>query len=255
LDHFDAVVHSDGTPVEHIDAGIQAECLPMVNHTYESVDAVGLRPPNLYASKAGGSDGCRSIMAQILAPVALHQPRAVANRLIDEFGSVKATLAARPAHLARVLKNDQAALLQIRSMASALDHCLKARVESAKVDVSEAEVSEYLKFRIGFATIEIFYVLYFNALGGLIHDAALSHGNLTSCEANARSIIQAALDVGAATVVLAHNHPSGDPTPSRADINITRRISEACRQFDIRVFDHLVISRERVESFRASGLL
>jgi DNA repair protein RadC len=194
-------------------------------------------------------------MEQVLAPVALDRAERLANELVDEFGSFAATLAARPAHLARILRNEQAALGQLRSVAIAFDHCLKARVAAANVEVSETDVAEFLKFRIGFATVEIFYVLYFNVSGHLIHDAPISHGNLTSCEAHGRSIVQVALDVGAAMVVLAHNHPSGDPTPSRADITITRRIYDACRQLDIRVFDHLVICRDRVESFRTRGLL
>jgi DNA repair protein RadC len=255
VDHFDAPIHGNGAPVEHDDAGIATQRLSMVNHLDEPFDAMGFGSPNLHASKANRADGCRSVMEQVLAPVAHAQSRAIANRLVDEFGSLKATLAARPAHLARVLKYELAALGQIQSMAIAFNHCLKTKVETVHVSLSGEEVSEYLKFRIGFATVEIFYVLYFNALGGLVHDAALSHGSLTSCEAHARSIVQVALDVGAATIVLAHNHPSGDSTPSRADINITRRISEACRQFDIQVFDHFVISRENVESFRARGLL
>jgi DNA repair protein RadC len=194
-------------------------------------------------------------MEQVLAPVALDRAERLANKLVDEFGSFNATLAARPSHLARILHDEQAALGQLRSVAIAFNHCLKARVAATPVEVSMEEVAEFLKFRIGFATVEVFYVLYFNVSGHLIHDAPISHGNLTSCEAHGRSIVQAALDVGAAMVVLAHNHPSGDPTPSRADITITRLIYDACRQLDVRVFDHLVICRDRVESFRTRGLL
>ena len=194
-------------------------------------------------------------MEQLLAPVAKADARRIANQLVDAFGSFKATLAARPSHLARILRGEQAAFGCIRSVAIAFDHCLKGHVAAVAVETSIEEVSEFLKFRIGFATVEIFYVLYFNTCGHLIHDAPISHGCLTSCEAHGRSIVQSALDVGAAMVVLAHNHPAGDPTPSRADIAITRRIDDACRQLDIRVFDHLVICRDRVESFRARGLL
>jgi DNA repair protein RadC len=255
LDHVNATVHCDGAYRQYDDAGCATERLSVVNCSYEPDHALGACTPNLFASKTDRANGCRSIMEQVLAPVALDRAERLANELVDAFGSFNATLAARPAHLARILHGEQAAFGQLRSVAMAFTHCLKARVAATSVEVSEADVAEYLKFRIGFGTVEIFYVLYFNVSGHLIHDAPISHGNLTSCEAHGRSIVQAALDVGAAMVVLAHNHPSGDPTPSRADITITRRIYDACRQLDIRVFDHLVICRDRVESFRTRGLL
>lgn len=194
-------------------------------------------------------------MEQLLAPVFADKAADIANHLIDAFGSLIATLASRPSHLARILQDEPAAFNHIRSVAIAFDHCLKMHMTATPVQTSIEEVTEYLKFRIGFATVEIFYVLYFNVSGHLIHDGPVSHGNLTSCEAHGRSIVQTALDVGAAMVVLAHNHPSGDPSPSKADINITKRIDDACRQLDISVFDHLVICRDRVESFRTRGWL
>jgi DNA repair protein RadC len=255
LDHVDATLHRHGPCRQHDDAGCSPERLSVVNHIDEPHDALGASTPNLFASKKGRADGCRAIMEQVLAPVVPSSAGRIANELVDEFGSFSATLAARPAHLARVLQGEQAALGQLRSVAMAFTHCLKARIAAMPVETSVQEVAEFLKFQIGFATVEIFYVLYFNVSGHLIHDGPISHGSLTSCEAHGRSIVQAALDVGAAMVVLAHNHPSGDPTPSRADITITRRIHDACRQLDIRVFDHLVVCRDRVESFRTRGLL
>lgn len=255
LDHLDAIVHRHGSYRQYDDAGCAPERLSVVHYSDEHGDALGARTPNLLASKADRADRCRTIMEQVLAPVALGRARSLADKLVDEFGSFIATLAARPSHLARILHDEQVALDQLRSVGIAFNHCLKARIAATNVEVSEGDVAEFLKFRIGFATVEIFYVLYFNISGHLIHDAPISHGNLTSCEAHGRPIIQAALDVGAAMVVLAHNHPSGDPTPSRADIAITRRIHDACRHLDIRVFDHLVICRDRVESFRTRGLL
>lgn len=255
LDHVDATLHLHGPYRQHDNAGCSPERLSMVDHPDESRHGVGTRTPNLFASKADRTDGCRAIMEQVLAPVAPGKAARIADDLIDAFGSFKATLASRPSHLARILQGEQAAFGYLRSVAIAFEHCLKFHAAASPVETSIEEVSEFLKFRIGFATVEIFYVLYFNNNGNLIHDAPISHGNLTSCEAHGRSIVQAALDVGAAMVVLAHNHPSGDPTPSRADIVITQRICDACRQLDIRVFDHLVVCRDRVESFRKLGLV
>jgi DNA repair protein RadC len=255
LDHFDANVHRHGPHRQHDYAGCSPERLSVVDHLDQPGHGLGASAPNLFASKTDRANGCRTVLEQLLAPVALDSAKRLANDLVDEFGSFSATLAARPAHLARVLQGEQAALGQLRSVAMAFTHCLKTRVAAMPVETSVQEVAEFLKFQIGFATVEIFYVLYFNISGHLIHDGPISHGSLTSCEAHGRSIVQAALDVGAAMVVLAHNHPSGDPTPSRADITITRRIHDACRQLDIRVFDHLVICRDRVESFRKLGLV
>jgi DNA repair protein RadC len=255
LDHLNATLHDYGTFCEFAHGGISPQRVPVVNYIDEPRHGLGTRAPNLFASKADPRDRCRAIMEQVLAPIAPTEAKRIATILIDEFGSFKGTLAARPSHLERVLQREEAALAQIRAVALAFSHCLKEDVVDMPIQVSIDEVSTFLKFRIGFATVEIFYVLYFNVRGLLIHDAPISHGTLTSCEAHGRSIVQAALDVGAAMIVLAHNHPSGDPTPSEADIKITRRIFEACSHLDIGVFDHLVICRDRFESFRARGLL
>jgi DNA repair protein RadC len=193
-------------------------------------------------------------MEQLLAPIAAVDSRCIANRLVDEFGSFSAALSARPSHLARILPDQPAILQHIRSVAGAFDHHLRLRLQATSVAVSIEEAVAFLQFRIGFATIEILYVLYFNSLGYLIYDAPLSHGGLTSCEVQGRAIAQIALDVGAAGVVLAHNHPAGDPTPSNADIQVTRRIHDAFRVLDIGVYDHLVICRDRYESLRAKNL-
>ena len=89
----------------------------------------------------------------------------------------------------------------------------------------------------------------------LILDEVLNRGTVDHAPVYPREVVRRALEVSASAVILVHNHPSGDPTPSRADIQMTKQIVEAARALGVEVHDHLIVGREGVSSFRQLGLM
>ncbi len=116
-------------------------------------------------------------------------------------------------------------------------------------------VFEYLRLRIGQKNREHFVVVLLNAKNYVIHDEVISVGTLTTSLVHPREIFQEAIRRSAHAIILAHNHPSGDPTPSREDREVTQRLVEAGKLLGIHVLDHLIIGDGGYTSFRERGLL
>jgi DNA repair protein RadC len=114
---------------------------------------------------------------------------------------------------------------------------------------------DYLSLHTGFHEMEEFRVLYVDGASRLIADEVAFNGDLSECAAHPRPIVIRALDLGADGIIVAHNHPAGNPAPSRADIDATRRLSKACDTIGIRLRDHLILSGGDWYSFRENGLL
>lgn len=102
---------------------------------------------------------------------------------------------------------------------------------------------------------EQFRLLFFDRRNRLIREEVQQRGTIDHTPIYPREVVQRALEVGAGAVVLVHNHPSGDVTPSKDDITMTRAIIEACAPLDILVHDHLIIGRDKVASFKSLGLI
>ena len=113
----------------------------------------------------------------------------------------------------------------------------------------------YLQLRFARESHEVFACAYLDNRHRLIELAELFRGTIDGCTVHPRVVALRALTVNAAACIIAHNHPSGDPTPSRADIRITQRIREVLDLFDIRVLDHIVVGREGVVSLAEEGKL
>jgi len=105
------------------------------------------------------------------------------------------------------------------------------------------------------ADVEQVRVLFLNATNRLLGNEVVSHGSIAEAPLHARPILKRALELGATALIVVHNHPSGDPTPSPSDIDATRRLVEAARLLDIAVHDHLIIGHGRMTSFRERQLI
>lgn len=114
---------------------------------------------------------------------------------------------------------------------------------------------ELLRHRIGFESVEVIYVLYSTLRGELISDGVLARGAFDRCPVHPNEIALAALDMGAAGVIIAHNHPNGDPTPSQADKQVTRDVSRALSAVGAGLMDHVIIGNPDFRTFRELGLL
>ncbi len=98
-------------------------------------------------------------------------------------------------------------------------------------------------------------MLFLDKKNALLADEVMGHGTVDHAPVSPREVVRRALELSASALILVHNHPSGDPTPSSADVDITRQVVEASRTMRIAVHDHLVVGRDGVASFKALGLM
>lgn len=190
-------------------------------------------------------------MARLLAFAA--PPGAAAGELIAEFSSLAAVLAASPEALARL-----ASPVEVELLGAVRAVCLLAlRREAARGPIlsTSESVVDYLRALIGHATVETAHILYVDTRNCLIRDETVAIGTIDQAFFSPREILRRALELNAAGIVVTHNHPSGDPTPSLADREATRRLAAATRQLDIRLLDHVIVAREKWTSFSLEGWL
>jgi DNA repair protein RadC len=146
---------------------------------------------------------------------------------------------------AAVLKAVQATVLRM----------LRAEVSAQPVLASWQALLDYLRADLAHLTTERVRVLHLNARNMLIRDELMAEGSIDQAVVHVREVIRRAIDLGSAAIILVHNHPSGDPQPSRADIALTRDIAEAGKKLGVSVHDHVIIGGQGHSSMRAMGLL
>ncbi|HEX7885507.1 MAG TPA: DNA repair protein RadC [Phenylobacterium sp.] len=176
-----------------------------------------------------------------------------ADALMARFGGVARVFGAPEPELARVIGRDAARELTLLHglLLRLLEHPLRQRTLLA----SHEAVKTYLRASLGALPREVFHVLFLDRRNQLIADERLGVGTVDHAPVYPREVARRALELSASAVLLAHNHPSGDPAPSRADIDMTRQVVEALRALRIAVHDHLVVAGDQVASFRAQGLI
>lgn len=178
----------------------------------------------------------------------------LAKQLIAEFGSFASVISAEPESLERVLgSNMQTAIAAIKFVQAAAVRLLKAAILKRPIIGGWQPLLDYLHSVHSHKINEQVRVLYLNSKNILISDEVMSDGTINQAPVHTREIIRRALILGAAGLILVHNHPSGDPMPSRADIALTREIMAAALLLDIVVHDHIVVGHEGVTSLRALG--
>ncbi|WP_158212186.1 JAB domain-containing protein [Sphingomonas dokdonensis] len=180
-------------------------------------------------------------------------PDRAAAALLTEFGCLGATLKGSSSRMRRVAGSD--ALNLLRRVDAALGHVLIERVQR-KPAVGEWEsLIAYLRVQMQHRPTEQVRVLHLNARKVLIKDEIFSEGTVNQATVHVRELVARCLELGTSAIILAHNHPSGDPTPSRADIALTQQVIDAARHFDIQVHDHLIIGLGEHVSLRSRGLM
>jgi DNA repair protein RadC len=176
-----------------------------------------------------------------------------ALQLIEAFGSLGAAVGASQARQLRAC-GDTKAVRALRRFRETMRLVLSSEME--RKDLSNcAAAKDFLRAEMAYLVHEQFRVLHLNIRHRLISVDVLADGTLDHCPIPIRELIRHALETGAAGLVLAHNHPSGDHTPSRADIDLTRRIANAGHLLGIVVHDHIVISSQGESSMRELNLI
>lgn len=167
----------------------------------------------------------------------------IAERLLRETGSLAAALAAPAADFVR-LGIPQSAARALRLLRSMMTASLRRQVEDRPCLASSQAVLDYLHIEMAHRSTESFRVLFLNTQNILIRDETMSEGTVHTAPVFTREVIRRALELGASALILVHNHTSGNPKPSRDDIEITREIKTAASFLDIAVHDHIVIGRQ-----------
>ncbi|MCA3255255.1 MAG: DNA repair protein RadC [Alphaproteobacteria bacterium] len=179
----------------------------------------------------------------------------LAKQLITEFGGLPGLLAASPAELSRVPGLGETGIAALKFVHAAAVRSLRANVTGRPVLSSWQAVLDYLHADMAHRATEAFQVLFLNARNTLIRAETASEGTVDHTPVFVREIIRRALELNATALILVHNHPSGDPRPSRDDIAMTDLVVEAGRHLGITVHDHIVISDSGHASFKALGFL
>lgn len=179
----------------------------------------------------------------------------LAKALLAKFGDLAAVLGAPPQRIAEVKGAGPAVAQDLKVIQAMLERAAKAPLKQRTVVSSWSQLVNYCRMTMAHEPREQFRVLFLDVKNQLIADEVLNEGTVDHAPVYPREIARRALELSAAAVILVHNHPSGDPKPSAADLAITREIVAAAQAVSVKVHDHLVIGRNGAESFKSLGLL
>lgn len=179
----------------------------------------------------------------------------LAKSLLARFGSLAGVLNADSRALALHPGMGETSAAALKIVALAARRLARTAVQDQPVLGSWQALIDYLTIDMAHLNHERVRVLYLDLRNRLIHDHLISEGSIDEAAIHPREVVKRALDLGASALILVHNHPSGSPEPSRADIQITNRIAEAGRLLGIVVHDHVIIGREGHVSLKAKGVI
>ncbi|MCB2129131.1 MAG: DNA repair protein RadC [Rhodobacteraceae bacterium] len=179
----------------------------------------------------------------------------LARRLLDVFGDFNRVLSAPARRLTEVPGVGSAVVQELKIVEAAAHRLARAKVINRPVLSSWDQLLDYCRTAMAHRDIEQFRVLYLDRKNVLIADEEQARGTVDHVPVYPREVVKRALELNASALILVHNHPSGDPTPSQQDISVTGQICDAADVLGIVVHDHLIIGKSRDLSFRAEGLI
>lgn len=181
--------------------------------------------------------------------------KGLAKRLLTRFGSFAGVLNAPDQRLKEVTGVGDAVVTELRLIRAAALRLMQSELFSKPVLSSWTQVLDYLRAAQGFEEREQFRILFLDKKNRLIADEIQGRGTVDHTPVYVREVVKRALELSSTAIILVHNHPSGDPTPSRADIEMTRMIVNAGKPLGVQVHDHIIVGRAGYASFRAMQLL
>ncbi|TIX50317.1 RadC family protein [Alteraurantiacibacter aquimixticola] len=179
----------------------------------------------------------------------------MAKELLARFGTLSGVLNAEPEALKQVKGLSDVGVGALKIAALAARRMARSAVQEKPVLGSWQALLDYLAIDMAHLHHERVRVLYLNARNRLLLDHLVHDGTIDEATIHPREVIKRGLDIGASALILVHNHPSGNPEPSRADIQVTRRIAEAGRLLGIVVHDHVIVGKEGQVSLKAKGMV
>ena len=178
------------------------------------------------------------------------------KELLGKFGNLKGVMEASPEKLQEIKGIGPNNIIGLKLFQEISERYLKYRIQEQPYEFrSPQAVHDYLFQSMQKERLEVFKVLYLSSANNILDTRELFRGTTDQAVIYPREVVRAALDSNATRLIFAHNHPSGNPRPSEHDIDITKRLKEACDAVDIEVLDHIIIGSSRYYSFREHGLL
>ena len=187
--------------------------------------------------------------------IARSDTKPIAKRLIERFGSFAEAINAPPERLREVKGVGDAVIMQLKLVRAAALRLMQGGIMQRPVLTSWTAVLDYCRAAMGFEAREQFRILFLDKKNRLIADEVQGHGTVDHTPVYVREVVKRALELSATAIILVHNHPSGDPTPSRADIDMTKQIIDAARPLGVSVHDHVIVGRHGHASLKALRLI
>lgn len=179
----------------------------------------------------------------------------LAKELINTFKTFGGVITANPSDLKQIKGVGDTVIATLKIIEASQIKTLKDKIENTSIISSWTELIDYCKLNIGNKDTEEFHILYLNTKCHLIKDETHSTGTINTSSVYPREILKEVLKIGATSIIIVHNHPTGDTTPSKADIQITNKIKETLKTIDVSLHDHLIVAKGNYISFKMLGLL
>lgn len=179
----------------------------------------------------------------------------LAKTLVATFGSFAEAVNAPEARLAQISGLGEAAVIELKLIAASASRVAKGAIKNRVTLGSWSAVIDYCRTAMAFADIEQFRILFLDKRNQLIADELQQTGTVDHTPVYPREVIKRALELSATAVILVHNHPSGDPTPSRADVDMTRAIVDIAKPLGIEIHDHIIVGKNGHASLKGLKLI
>jgi DNA repair protein RadC len=179
----------------------------------------------------------------------------LARALLDRFGDFNGVLSAPSARLREVKGVGESVLVELKLVEAAAHRLARSRVIGRPVLSGWNSLLDYCRTSMAHRDIEQFRVLFLDRKNVLIADEEQARGTVDHVPVYPREVVKRALELNASALILVHNHPSGDPTPSQADIAMTTQVQSACDALGLVLHDHIIVGKARDLSFRSEGFL
>lgn len=179
----------------------------------------------------------------------------IAKALLDRFGTLSGVFGATPALLQEIKGIGETVALDLKLIAAVAQRTLKSEIRNKTVLASWSSVIQYCHAAMAHEPREQFRILFLDKRNTLIADEVQGHGTVDHTPVYPREVVRRALELSSTAIILVHNHPSGDPTPSRADIDMTKTIVETARPLGITVHDHIIIGKDGHASLKGLRLM
>jgi DNA repair protein RadC len=179
----------------------------------------------------------------------------LAKELLKKFGSFAEVVSATPARLREVGGLGEAAIAELKVVQAAAQRLTRGEIDRREVLSSWSAVLDYCRGVMAFQDREQFRILFLDKRNQLIADEVQQEGTVDHTPVYPREVVKRALELSATAIILVHNHPSGDPTPSRADVQMTQSIIEVAKPLGIAVHDHIIVGKDGHASLKGLGLI